>query len=130
MVIPQIVTCIVATERNLRQHASKKINLPLLLGSFQLVIAWSAFKVKLDSQPTTLSDAIERLLLILREEDKRTIAAMTEEDLCDLHFSLGLLIRNAWLHQADSDLLAACGTHSSDEASCRVIGALWRALQP
>uniref|UniRef100_UPI00402B1EC6 DUF6794 domain-containing protein n=1 Tax=Methylomonas sp. PHL2-19 TaxID=3438878 RepID=UPI00402B1EC6 len=130
MVIPQIVTCIGAAERNLRQHASKKFNLPLLLGSFQSVFTWSAFKVKLDSQPTTLSDAIERLLLILREEDKRTIAAMTEQDLCDLHFSLGLLIRNAWLHQADSYLLAACGTHSSDEASCRVIGTLWRALQP
>ncbi|WP_445370086.1 DUF6794 domain-containing protein (plasmid) [Methylomonas sp. HW2-6] len=91
---------------------------------------WSAFKLKLDSQPTTLSDAIERLLLILREEDKRTIAAMTEDDLCDLHFSLGLLIRNAWLHKSESDLLAACGTYHPDDASQLILGGLWRALQP
>ncbi|OAI13181.1 hypothetical protein A1507_17585 [Methylomonas koyamae] len=90
---------------------------------------WLALKLNLENPPATLAEAVERLLLILSEEDKRAMVVMAEDDLCDLHFSIGLLIRNAWLRQADRDLLAAYGAHSSDEASHRVIGALWRALQ-
>lgn len=47
---------------------------------------WSALKLELSNPPITVPEAIERLLLDLSNEDKLTIAAMTEEDLYDLHF--------------------------------------------
>lgn len=42
---------------------------------------------------------------------------MNEEDLYDLHFTLGLAIRNVWPNQVDSYLRAACGTYHPDDAS-------------
>lgn len=57
------------------------------------------------------------------------ITAMAEEDLYDLHFTLGLAIRNAWLNQVDSYLRAACGTYHPDDASHVIISELWRTLQ-
>ncbi len=91
---------------------------------------WPALSLELASPPVTIPEAIERLLLVLSDEDKRAIAAMAEEDLYDLHFTLGLAIRNAWLNQVDSHLRAACGTFHPDDASHVIIGKLWRALKP
>jgi hypothetical protein len=91
---------------------------------------WSTLKIELSNPPVTIPEAIERLLLVLSPEDKLAIAAMLEEDLYDLHFTLGLAIRNAWLNQVDSFLRAACGTYHPDDASHVIIGALWRTLQP
>lgn len=90
---------------------------------------WSDLKLELSNPPVTVQEAIDRLLLVLSDEDKRTIAAMAEEDLYDLHFTLGLAIRNAWLNQVDSYLRAACGTFHPDDASHVIIKKLWRALQ-
>ena len=91
---------------------------------------WSDLKLALSSPPLTVDEAVERLLFALKDEDKLAIAAMEEEYLYDLHFTLGLAIRNAWLHKPESQLLASCGTSHPDDASSIIIGALWRTLQP
>lgn len=79
--------------------------------------------------PETVVEAIDRLMIILDDEHKETIAAMHEDDLVDLHFGLGLAIRNAFkLHESDSKLLADCGVAHPDDAAGTIIGELWRAL--
>ena len=79
--------------------------------------------------PDTVEEAVNRLLIILSDEQKATLADRQEVDLIDLHFSLGLAIRNAFkLHQAESTLLASCGVTHSDDASFLLIKALWQRL--
>lgn len=90
---------------------------------------WSDLKLEITHPPATVQEAVERLLLVLSDEDKLAIAIMAEEDLFDLHFSLGLAIRNAWLNQVGGGLLAACGTSHPDDASSVIICGLWRTLQ-
>jgi len=68
--------------------------------------------------------------MILDGEQKVALATMTEGDLIDLHFSLGLAIRNAFgLHKPGSKLLVDCGVTHPDDASGMIISELWRVLQ-
>ncbi|MBE0435806.1 MAG: hypothetical protein IBX56_08390, partial [Methylomicrobium sp.] len=63
-------------------------------------------------------------------EEKFEIAVMPEKDLFNLHFGLGLAIRNAFrLHESGSKLLSSCGTSHPDDASGVIILNLWRKLQ-
>jgi hypothetical protein len=81
--------------------------------------------------PDTVEEAVGRLSLILDSGQKAYIASMKEEDLIDLHFGLGLAIRNAYgLHQLGSKLLASCGASlHPDDASGVIINKLWQTLQ-
>ena len=80
--------------------------------------------------PETVDEAVERLMTVLDDEEKNEIRSMTEDDLIDLHFSLGMVIRNAFgLHVPWSKLLASCGVAHPDDASDVIISKLWRALQ-
>ena len=86
--------------------------------------------------PETIDEAVDRLMMVLVGEQKIAIAAMQEEDLINLHFSLGMAIRNAFgLHDADSKLLASCNPNESynathpDDVSGVIIQALWRRLR-
>jgi len=55
---------------------------------------------------------------------------MQEEDLIDLHVSLGMAIRNAFgMHESGSKLLASCGVAYPDDTSGVIINEVWRALQ-
>ncbi len=68
--------------------------------------------------PETVNDAVDLLIRILTDEQKNEIAAFQEGDLIDLHFGLGLAIRNAFgLHDLDSKLLADCGTRHPDDGA-------------
>lgn len=89
--------------------------------------------------PETIDEAIDRLMLILTGEQKATIAALPEDDLITLHFSLGISIRNAFgLHEPNSKLLAACNNAKhpgilynaiqADDASVMIIRELWEKL--
>jgi len=79
--------------------------------------------------PETIDQAVERLMLILTGEQKATLAALSEDDLITLHFSLGISIRNAFgLHEPNSPLLAACGVWHPDDASGVIIRELWEKL--
>ena len=80
--------------------------------------------------PETVAEAVEMLLGLLSVEEKFEIAVMPKDKLFDLHFGLGLAIRNAFgLHDSGSKLLSSCGTSHSEDASWVIISALWRALQ-
>jgi len=79
--------------------------------------------------PETVNEAVDRLMSILDDEHKAAIAAMREEDLIDLHFGLGMAIRNAFgLHEPGSQLLASCGVAHPDDASEMIVKMLWREL--
>ena len=80
--------------------------------------------------PETVTEAVDRLMIVLDEEQKLAISLMKEDDLFDLHFTLGLAIRNAFgLHEPGSKLLASCGTSHPDDASGVIISSLWQVLQ-
>jgi hypothetical protein len=79
--------------------------------------------------PESVDEAIDRLMSILGAEEKATIAAMREENLIDLHFGLGMAIRNAFgLHEPGSQLLTSCGVAHPDDASEIFVKMLWREL--
>jgi len=96
-----------------------------------LTINWTAFLKDSLETPKTVDDAVDRLMAVLDDEHKLFIAAMQEEDLINLHFSLGTDIRNAFrLHDQNSPLLKSLGLFvHPDDASMLVINALWRSLQ-
>lgn len=78
-------------------------------------------------EPSTVHEAVERLIFILSDSEKLTLANTPEQDLIDLHFSLGLAIRNGFeLHRPDNRLVIECGT--ADDASMQIIHQLWKQL--
>jgi len=79
--------------------------------------------------PEAVDEAVDKLLLILSDEQKNEIRALKEDDLIDLHFGLGMEIRNAFgLHDLDSKLLADCGTKHPDDGAGVIVSELWRKL--
>ncbi|MGZ8182320.1 MAG: DUF6794 domain-containing protein [Methylobacter sp.] len=85
--------------------------------------------------PETVDEAVDRLMMILDGEQKIAIAVMQEEDLINLHFGLGMAIRNAFgLHEQGSKLLASRNNNESynsvhpDDASGVIIRQLWNKL--
>jgi hypothetical protein len=55
-----------------------------------------------------LAQAVEHLLANLPEEDQQRLRSMKQEDLIDLHFSLGMGIRNAFPIWGNEPLLRSC----------------------
>jgi hypothetical protein len=91
---------------------------------------WTTFLQDHSRLPETVDEAVERLMSVLEDEHKAVLAFVQEEDLIDLHFSLGLAIRNAFdLHVPCSNLLASCAVVHPDDASGLIIQALWRRLR-
>ncbi|MDO9104886.1 MAG: hypothetical protein Q7U57_07980 [Methylovulum sp.] len=91
---------------------------------------WSDSLLQWVVPPETVDEAVVRLMTVLEERDKTEIRAMTEDGLIDLHFSLGMTIRNAFcLYGAGSKLLASCGVAAHpDDGSSLIVLALWRKL--
>ncbi len=80
--------------------------------------------------PETVDDAIDRLMAVLESEHKTTIANLQEDDLIDLHYSLGMAIRNAFgLHKPHSNLLTSCNVVHPDDASGVLIKKLWMKIK-
>jgi len=81
--------------------------------------------------PTTVSEAVDRLVMVLNQEEKAGIAATSLDDLVsDYHFSLGQQIRNAFgLWGENPALMASCGTLVADDASSVILTALWIRLR-
>ena len=91
---------------------------------------WPTFLQDNFKLPETVDEAVDRLMMVLDDEQKIALATLQEDDLINLHFSLGIAIRNAFgLHNADSKLLASCdiATHP-DDVSEVIIKALWEQL--
>lgn len=81
--------------------------------------------------PTTVDEAVNRLLIILNEPERMAIASAEEDELIEFHFGLGAAIRNAFaLHNPSSELLLDCGTSiHPDDASLIIIKSLWKQLR-
>ena len=86
-------------------------------------------------QPETVNNAVERLISGLPLKDKTAIANMDEDELINLHFSLGLSIRNTFLHPRNEPLLESCRFLSQDkylhwdQAPSVIIRELWKRLR-
>jgi hypothetical protein len=84
-----------------------------------------------DDLPLTVAMAVRILIGILDEASLLRIASVRQEDLIDLHVSVGGWVRNYFgLWKQAGDLYEACGSVHPDDASMVIVGALWFALQP
>lgn len=94
--------------------------------------------------PRTVQEAIEQLVLQLSQADKLSVAETEEQDLINLHFGLGQVIRNEFgLWRDNCPLLLDCQrikgkdianipglpTIHPDDASMVIIKAFWRRLR-
>jgi len=91
---------------------------------------WSNQLDNITKVPGTIDEAVDRLMNVLDNEHKQAISAMQEDDLINLHFSLGIEIRNAFgLHDQDRPLSKSLGYFvHPDDVSMVIIGALWKKL--
>ena len=87
--------------------------------------------------PRTLEDAVARLISELTPEMRSAMLVMSREQLVELHFGLGMAIRNDYgLHDPDSPLMGDAVEklglgylRDPDVVSGRIIEHAWRALQ-
>jgi hypothetical protein len=80
------------------------------------------------SIPTTLDEAIEALATLLSEEDRVTIAKMSENEVSRLYHSLGQWIRNNWNLWIGGPLLEhmkSLGFIHPDDMSSSIIREFW-----
>ena len=56
---------------------------------------WPTFLLDNVKLPETVDEAVDRLMMVLDDKQKIDIATLQEDDLINLHFSLGITIRNA-----------------------------------
>ncbi len=83
-----------------------------------------------DDLPTTVESAVRILRSVIPEKAQDASAAMSEDDLIDLHLGLGLWIRNAFgLWKEDSTLRQVTGERDPDDAALAIIRVLWRSLR-
>ena len=96
----------------------------------KLTTNWPTFLQDNFKLPETVDEAVDRLMMVLDDEQKIALATLQEDDLINLHFSLGMAIRNAFgLHHVDSKLLASCDAAiHPDDVSGVIIKALWEQL--
>lgn len=86
--------------------------------------------------PTTVTEAVNRLLSDLPLDTKHQVVNSSEEGLMEFHFGLGMAIRNDYgLWTDGSQLLEDCKKYSGtakvqvDDASGIIIKELWKRLQ-
>lgn len=84
--------------------------------------------------PRTIDEAVDRLRADLSADALATVAGMSEDDLGDCHFGLGMYIRNEFgLWQQGSALLQDCMKGDvyihPDDASMLIVRALWTRLR-
>jgi hypothetical protein len=92
----------------------------------EMTINWTTYLLDNSRMPESVDEAVDRLMMILDDEQKNSITVMQEENLFNLHVSLGIAIRNAFsLHESGNKLLASCGVTHPDDASELIINKLW-----
>jgi len=86
--------------------------------------------------PKTVEQAVSQLMTELSIYDKQKIKNTPKDSLSNLHFSLGMNIRNAFgLWSGNEELLKSCRLITGkkdlhvDDASSIIINALWERLQ-
>jgi len=76
--------------------------------------------------PKTIDEAVDRLLVILTDDEKAEIKTMAKDDLVFMHFDLGVQIRNAF--GLNDNNVALLGDRCADDVSMEIIEALWALL--
>jgi hypothetical protein len=90
---------------------------------------WPELIQKTIEPPKTITETVDRLLTVLDDEHKVAIAAMPQEELINLHFSLGMAIRNAFgFWDSQSPLLNSCKPSHPEDISDQIIHELWQRL--
>jgi len=91
--------------------------------------------LKTTEQPRAIDEAVNFLISKLSLKDRAAIAKMSDDDLIDLHASLGLYIRNRLLYPRNDRLLESCREVAMDkylhwdQASGVIIKKLWNKLR-
>ena len=93
-------------------------------------------KDKSSTPPKSVDEAVDRLINVLTLKDRITISNLPEDELIDLHISLGKYIRNKFgLWSGNEDLMASCCVIAQvdylhqDTASTIIIEELWKRLK-
>jgi hypothetical protein len=90
---------------------------------------WPELIQKTIEPPKTITETVDRLVSVLDDEHKVAIAAMPQEELINLHFSLGFAISNAFgFWDSQSPLLNSCKPVHPDDISDQIIYELWQRL--
>jgi hypothetical protein len=82
--------------------------------------------------PTTIDQAVDRILAKLTAAEKAAIRSTPDEDLDGLHLGLGTGVRNeCGLWDGNTALLASCGSPDMhpDSASAVIVRAVWERLR-
>jgi hypothetical protein len=92
--------------------------------------------------PQTVAEAIDRLLGNMSTADREEFAGLSEDDLIQMHFGMGMGIRNQFgLWEGNNALLGDCAAAKGlsgdfswlsidpNDASTIILTALWRHLQ-
>ena len=83
--------------------------------------------------PTALEEAINRVIAVLTDEQKKDIQNMSKDDLILLHHNLGQWIRNEFgLWHGNFKLLESCRARfpfDADGASEIIIRSVWKKLR-
>lgn len=82
--------------------------------------------------PQSVEEAVEILMEEVDNRNKLAIKQMDKDNLVDLHFGLGLYIRNNFIHgKNNEELLESCGSADMqrDDASMVIMEAFWERLQ-
>lgn len=92
-------------------------------------------KTKRTKRPTTVDDAVDQLLTGMKLRDLYKLARMPEDDLIDLHFTLGMWIRNNFVYPRNDNLLESCREVSGDkylhwvQMHMVILKQLWKRVQ-
>ena len=79
--------------------------------------------------PHTVTAAVDSLLHDLGEENLALIRTTEYDDLIDHHFGLGLLIRSLFVLHDNPALVQDTGASNPDDASLKILQALWRRMR-
>ncbi len=82
------------------------------------------------SQPKTLNDAVAWALRELSPEQKGELCELNEQELALTHRGLGGWVRQELgLWGKNSELMRAIGVRHPDDASAKLVRAIWEALR-
>jgi hypothetical protein len=107
----------------------------ILEGTLKILMAGDTESSKYTPKPETVHEAIDRLESEMGLKDKIELANLPEENLTDLHFSLGLYARNRFLYPRNDKLLESCRSLSGDkfihwdQAGSFISKEFWKRLQ-
>lgn len=86
-------------------------------------------------RPTSVNEAIDQLMAGMKLRDLSKLAKMSEDDLIDFHFTLGMWIRSNFVYPRNDKLLESCRevSHNKNlhwvQMHMVVIKQLWKRLQ-